>query len=318
MTLKPFYWIHGDEPYLVQEAVLNLWKKAQYLGFSKRFYDTQVSFQWDQLEAAQQSGDLFEPRLFVHLQWLSPKLEREAEKALEAYMAHQHADCCLVISSARLSATIQKHALFKTIEKTDGVIPIWPLKAAQWPRWIQQKAYDKSLSLSREAIALLCMRHEGNLFSAVQAIDRLSLLGEKADANDVERDAVNGAQYKVFDLIDTVLNQDPKAVLMSVSLKQQGQELLPLLGALMKQFDTLFKLHAAQQQGKTLSESCSALGIWPKQIPLFSKAFKNIPYAELTQCLSMGLKIDGYIKSFQLALAWNQWEQLLGDLCTVS
>lgn len=317
MTLKSLYWIQGDEPYGVQQAVLSLWQKAKALNFCKRFYDAELAFDWQILSALKQTHDLFEPLVFVHLQWNHPKLDEQKLDILKALLALENPHYCVVITSLRLTATLQKQAFFKGLEKKGLLSTVWPLKPYEWPKWLKEEATLQNITLSAGAIQQLQKYHEGNPLSAKQAICRLSFLQKPLITDeDVQNDAEQGAQYGVFALIDTLLKQEPKALLMNAVLKQQGQELLPMLGAWMKSLDTLLKLHEQGAKESTLAEYCSRLGVFSKQVPLITSFFKKNNQTQLQHWWQKGVEVDTLIKRFETTLAWQRWEQCLGEICT--
>ncbi len=311
-SLHALYWVHGDEPYQIHQASERIIAKAKSEGFSKFYFDTRISWDWSDLLDHQRDRDLFSPKPFLHLSWENPALNASIEEILTQFLENTVTppECCLLITSKKLSPTIQKSNFYKLIEAKAIIVPIWPIKTSEFPNWVQQEALERQLTISKDAIPLLQATHEGNLLSAIQALDRVSLFSKTVTADLLKEDAANGAQYNVFDTLEQLLMGNKKALISLSALKNQGQELLPLLGAYMKILEDLIKVQQSLSQGLSFTQACQKNGIWSSKIPFFEKTLRPISpknYKTLQEKYYRGVKIDGLIKNFKNELAWQSF-----------
>ncbi len=304
-ALKPIYWVVSEEPFLLQRANEALWTRARKQQFTKYYYDSRLSFEWSALIDHQQARDLFNPRTWIHLLWVDPKMTAEIETTLETYLNQAHPECCLLLNSPKLSSSFQQLTLFKKIQSFGEIQQIPALTLAQFPSFLKQEAHRLNLQLTPEALSYLCLQHEGHALSALQALERLSLLGHtQINLPMVQQDAACGRRYTVFEVIDRLLAGDPQALRMCADLRLEGQELLPFLGAVFKMADELCRL-----------EQQNTRGIWPKRLALLQQTLKRLNTSVSLDRFYIQLQaIDTLIKTHQSPLAWQQFERLLETL----
>lgn len=314
--LKSIYWVHGDEPYLVQEATQKILLLAKKNGFEKHSFNTQISFDWSSILGYQNSRDLFQPNIVLHIDWPNPQSTKALEDIFQEYTQHLNPETCLIINTPKLSAGMQKSAIYQLVHKVGVILPLWPINAKQFPGWLKKETHARKLSFSPEAFQILCEQHEGNLLSAIQALDRFSLCAPHStlQPKDVLEDATQGARFNPFEMIDTLLNKEAKALFMARTLKIQGQELLPLLGAFLKTLETLLAIQQDITLGKTIDQALSAQKVWASRFPLYQKAVRTFTASALQSFQSAGVEVDRLIKTYQMELAWQHFEQLLGRM----
>ena len=315
--LHPVYWFQGDEPYLIQQMNLKVLSAAKQQGFEKQSFNTQISFDWASILAYQNNQDLFQPKLLLHIDWPNPQSTKALEEIFQEYVDKIHTDGCLLLNTPKLSPALQKSKIYQLIDTIGIMVPVWPIAPQQFPGWLRKEAQARKISFSPEAFQVLCQHHEGNLLSAIQALERFTLSFPSSmtlQVNDVLQDASQGAQFNPFEMLDTLLEKNAKAVSMTRNLHHQGQELLPLLGAFMKTIDGLIEIQKDISAGKSVNDALTHQKVWSSRIALYQKAVKLFNLPDLKLYYAKGAEIDHLVKTYQMDQAWQGFEQLLIEM----
>jgi DNA polymerase III delta subunit len=309
LAIKPFYWVFGPEPYWVGQLARPIEKIYLDRGFIKITYDTEVSWQWPLLLKHQQAHDLFNPAPLIHLTWTDVHPNKEAASVLKTYAEQAHPNCVLLIESGPLSAMFQKSAFFTQVSAFGEIIHARTPPSTEFPRWLQKEASLRSLSLTEEALHWLATIHQGNWFSATQALDRLVLFAppNPVPLSVVLQDPTQGAQYNLFATLDKLFTHPTSALIPLQTLKQQGQELLPLLGAYMKTVEELMQIERTVRTGKSLENACSQHRIWASRVPFFKTVLAK--QLNLLQYYEIGLTMERQIKAYEGKDAWRTLER---------
>ncbi len=191
------------------------------------------------------------------------------------------------------------------------IIHARPPFSTEFPRWLQKEASLRSLSLTEEALHWLATVHQGNWFSATQALDRLVLFAppNPIPLSVVLQDPTQGAQYNLFATLDKLFTHPASALISLQMLKQQGQELLPLLGAYMKIVEELMHVQRTVNTGKSIENACSQHRIWASRVPFFKEVLAK--QLDFLSYYDQGLSMEQHIKSYQLEEAWRILERLV-------
>jgi len=238
-SLAPIYFISGDETLLVEEACDAILAAAAAQGFTERsVLHAETGFRWNDVTQDAASMSLFATRRIVDLRVPSGKFDREASEVLRAYAAEPLDDTVLLIRTRRLEAKQRSTAWFKQLDAAGVVVLIWPVGAAELPRWLEGRLQAADLRLDREAMQYFCERVEGNLLAAVQEIGKLKLsdLPQPIDAETLASVLEDASHYDTFELLDAVFAGDAARVArMVVGLRAEGVAPFAILGALTSQ-----------------------------------------------------------------------------------
>jgi len=224
--LAPLYLVSGDESLLVQEACDAIVAAARAAGFAERtVLHAETAFQLArraagvrQLVTVRRAADHRRPR---QRRGLRPRRRRGAD-AVCAAAGRGHA-APRPFGPARGEAALT--AWYKTVAQAGVVLTIWPISAAELPRWLEGRLQAAGLRLSRDALQALAQRVEGNLLAAVQEIEKLKLheLPQPIALEDLLAVLEDAARYDSFELIDGALAGDAARVSrMIVNLRQEG------------------------------------------------------------------------------------------------
>lgn len=237
--LAPVYFITGDETLLVEEAAEAVLAAAWANGFSERsVLHAEGSFSWHELAADAASLSLFAERKILDLRNPGAKFDKDASEVLRAYCARPPEDNLLLIRSPRIDGRQKSAAWFKAIDQAGVIVQVWPVGAAELPRWLKARAARAGLALEADALAYLAERVEGNLLAAVQEVEKLKLAGLAQPVTLAELTAVleDSARYDTFELLDVVFAGDKARIPRMVhGLRDEGVALFAILGALTSQ-----------------------------------------------------------------------------------
>jgi DNA polymerase-3 subunit delta len=237
--LAPIYFISGDETLLVEEACDTILSAAAAQGFEERsVLHAETGFRWHDVTQDAASMSLFASRRIIDLRVPTGKFDREASEVLRAYAARPLDDTVLLIRTRRLEAKQRSTAWFKQLDAAGVVVLIWPVGAAELPRWLESRLKSAGLRMDREAMQYFCERVEGNLLAAVQEIGKLKLsdLPQPIDSETLATVLEDAAHYDTFELLDAVYGGDAARVArMVVGLRAEGVAPFAILGALTAQ-----------------------------------------------------------------------------------
>jgi len=237
--LAPVYLVSGDEPLLVQEACDSILAAARSQGYLERsVLYVETGFKWHDLTQNAASMSLFAQRRVVDVRVPAGKLDREASEVLRGYMSAPMIDTLILLRTERLEPKKRNSAWFKALAEGGVVVLIWPIRAAELPRWVQGRLREAGLEFDAPALSYFCQRVEGNLLAAVQEIAKLALAGlpQPISVDHLAAALEDAAHYDTFELLDAVFAADGQRVSRMVrGLREEGVSVFAILGALSAQ-----------------------------------------------------------------------------------
>jgi DNA polymerase-3 subunit delta len=241
--LAPLYLVAGDEPLLMQEACDAIVAAARAAGYSERtVLQADAGFDWNEILQASASLSLFAERRIIDVRLAGSAFGREGADVLTRYAGAPLADVLLLVRCGRLDTRQRNAAWYKALARSGVVVTVWPVGAAELPRWLEARLQLAGLRCSREALHALAQRVEGNLLAAVQEIEKLALheLPQPIGLDDLLAVLEDAAHYDAFELIDAALAGDAARVSRMVrNLRQEGIAVFAILGALVSQLRRL-------------------------------------------------------------------------------
>ena len=222
-----------------------------------------------------------------------------------------------MISSARLDRNSQRGKWFKAIDQIGAYLQLWPIERRQLPQWLAQRCQTRGMNIDRHALELLADRVEGNLLAAAQEVEKLQVLcgDQPVTADMVAATVANNARYDIFKLIDNALRADGSAALrMLASLRAEGAEGIPLLGALCRELRLLHRCAHFVEQGNGLERVLDDARVWDKRKPLYKNALQRLPSKQLAQLLRQSVQIDLALKGQSAEDGWQLLDKLVAEL----
>lgn len=234
--LAPVYLVSGDETLLVEEACDAVIAAASARGFSERsIMHVEAGFSWHDLTQDAASMSLFATQRIIDVRVPAGKFDREASQVLRDYASAPAADNLLLIRTRRLDPKQRSAAWFKALDKAGIVVLIWPISAAELPRWLSGRLKSAGVALTADALSYFSERVEGNLLAALQEIGKLKLsaLPQPIDTEAIAGVLEDAAHYDTFELLDAVYAGDSARVARMVQgLRAEGIAPFAILGAL--------------------------------------------------------------------------------------
>ena len=320
--LKSVYLVSGDEPLQFNEALDAVRAAARGQGFAERtVLDADTGFDWSRLAEAGASLSLFAERRLIELRLPSGRPGAEGARALAAFAADPRDDLVLLIGAGRIETRAKRSEWFRAIDRAGASIEVWPKERAALPGWIRDRARDRGLSASPEAIEELADRCEGNLAYGAQTIERLALLVSRGriELDDVLDGAAHGARYTSFDLVDATLSGDaPRALQVLAGLAAEGESPPAIIGALAWQVRTVARIGRDLERGASIDDALRPFPAWRRRRSAVMAALKRSPAAEWGARLGALACVDAMSKGAAAGDAWDGMRRLVLDLCGVN
>jgi DNA polymerase-3 subunit delta len=307
-TPLPVFMVTGEEPLLHAESCDAIRAWLRQAGFTEReVMEVDAGFAWERLLESANALSLFADRKIIELRLGSQKLDKRASALLQRYLDDPAPDTAVLLQADRLDAGSKKSAWFRQVEACGLVVEVWPLEHEQLPQWLSQRASAQGMTLSGDALQLLCTRIEGNLLAAKQELDKLNLLypDQTITAEQVVEAVTDSSRYDIFALGEAVLTHDPaRSQKILQVLRQEGVEATLVLWTLAREIRTLLTLQRGLACGVPYERLCQRERIWGKRKPLLHKASQQIPTPRLEALLILSHDIDRAIKGQLDACPW--------------
>ncbi|MCB5161361.1 DNA polymerase III subunit delta [Marinomonas algarum] len=286
-NLAPIYIISGDEVLLVQEAADSVRKMAQLHRIEERLrFVADAQFDWQDVISESQSLSLFSSRRLFDIQ--IDKMGEKHSKALAQLGQTLTEDNIILLTLPKLDARTQKAKWFTQLESQGVFVQIWPIDASRLPAWVQQRAKQLTLNLTRDAASIVCERGEGNLLALSQELEKLALIhgeGASINAESVVDTVADSSRYSIYDLSDRLLMGKTKDAMHCLNqLLAEGTEPSIILWLFNREIQTLANL-LTKMSTSSLRQACQAERIWDKRIPFYESALSRhntitLPYMQ--------------------------------------
>jgi DNA polymerase III, delta subunit len=312
--LAPVYVIAGDEPLLILEAVDAVRARAREAGYTERhILDVEVGFNWDALLHAASNLSLFALRRLVELRMPSGKPGDRGSKTLVRYVQRPPEDAFLLVSCGKLDAEARKSEWLAALGRAGIVVQAGRVDAARLPRWIDQRMRQKGLQPSREAVAVLAERVEGNLLAAAQEIEKLLLLrgAGPVTAEEVAGGVASSARFECYLLADSAIaGQAGRSVKMLDGLRAEGEAPLVVLWALAQAVRTLAAMSFERANSEPLARILARHRVWESRKALVTEALSKRACSEWQSLLQHCAHVDRVIKGQSEGRVWDELLQL--------
>ena len=311
--IHPVYLIHGDEHLLVQETCDLIIQLAQQAGFTeKERLLVDNDFLWQTLLDSGNTMSLFGEKKVIDLRLTKPTPGKEGSEPLCTYLENPSPDNILLIRAPKIPKEGLNSKWYKAILKSGAVTIIWPIKANELPRWVQQRLKEKNLHLDMEAAQILADRVEGNLLAANQEVEKLALLlpaNSQVNAKQIISAVANSSRYDIFSLVDQTLAGDSnKALRMFRALLEEDMEPTLCLWAFRKDLSLLYQIHESLPV-KNISQAMNDLKVWNSRQNLISRVIQKHSKQSIGKllilCAEMDLAIKGRRSRSSSGLPWN-------------
>jgi DNA polymerase III subunit delta len=317
--LAPLYVVHGDEPLAAIEAADAIRGAARQAGCDEReVFIVEQHFRWDGFIAANANLGLFGSRKLIDVRIASGKPGVEGAAALERHARNLPADNVTLITLPRIDRATQASAWFAALAEHGVTIAVAPIDRAALPAWIAERLSRNDQRVTRDTLAFLAERCEGNPLAARQEIDKLALLlapGPLAH-DDVERAVANVARYDIQELSEAWLVGDAARTLRIVQgLRSEGEPITLVVWQLGEDLHALASVHEAVGRGQSLSTAMRGIRIWGKRQPALERAARRIAARDILPLLASLARLDALAKGIGRGDAWDAVVAIALALC---
>lgn len=315
--LAPVYLVSGDEPLLVQECCDQIRKAARAADFHDRLtFHADNNLDWNSVADEFGAMSLFAEKRRIEIHLPTGKLGNGRD-VLERVLQNPPEDIILLLISTRLDAAETRRKWYKDLQTKGVHIPVWPIDANKFQGWLQQRASNQGLQLTRGALSMLSERLEGNLLAASQELDRLSLLtnGGTIEEETIEQAVQDSSRFNGFELVTELLSgQASHAGKIIGVLQQEGENPLGLLAVLSRDLNLILELKASSGTGEAPAAFLKKRGVFqPQRARAIEQANRRLNRSQLHSAIELCSTIDRAAKGFDDRSPWHH----LRDLSTL-
>lgn len=303
-----FYFYSSNDTFLINESADKIIAAAKRNGFSEithLYVDS--GFSWEKLYATIHTPSLFSPKIALVIQLPHWKLEDKA-KALLTESSQNNTDHLLVIvKGPKIERAMSNTKWFQAMTEKSYWLEFAAMYPSQVPEWLQQRATQSGIKLTREHAQQLAQRTENNLPSAAQAIEKLQLLNLPITTALIEDVVEASPEYDVFKLIDACLANDAvRCYHIFFNLKNSTIEPLMLIGALARELRLLREILQAHADNMPLKSAAQRVGVWESRLPLIQNFMRTYKHHDCQQMLAQLAMMDAIAKGAAPGNIWNE------------
>ncbi|PIS09991.1 MAG: DNA polymerase III subunit delta [Bdellovibrio sp. CG10_big_fil_rev_8_21_14_0_10_47_8] len=250
-SFSPLYFFHGEEPYLVQQAVNYLKVCALHGGaadfnFSSYYAsDAEISQVRDEVETL----PMMAPRRVIILREIQDLSDREWAE-LEPLFETPVESSVFILVGGKID---KRKKFFKHLYEQSTHVEFKKPFENQIPGWIRHIAKGHELEISEEAIQLL-HRLVGNQLTEIESeIFKLrNFLGDRKNIQleDVAQCVSKKREENVFDLVESIAEGDRvQSLVQLVQLLDQGQSEVGIVALVARHMRILLQIKQGLDQG---------------------------------------------------------------------
>ncbi len=314
--LAPCYLVTGDEHLLVDEALDAIRSAAREQGFTSRevHVGAATGFDWGQLGVSGANLSLFAERRIVELRLPTGKPGRIGSQAIADFVEQLSPDLMLIVSTPKLDRNNSNAKWVKALAAAGAHLTIWPVGVRELPGWIGERMRRAGLEPSREAVAMIADRVEGNLLAASQEVEKLRLLlgeGEVSDT-DVSLAVANSSRFDVYKLADAALAGDARRALRILDgLRGEGIEPPLVMWSLTRELRALAHVADSMRVDRDLGGAMRKAGVWNTRQPLVRSCIARHGRDDFYAMLKAAGRADAAAKGQGPGDAWQMAADIL-------
>jgi DNA polymerase-3 subunit delta len=317
--LQPLYVIHGDEPLAAIEAGDAVRAAARRAGCDDReLFIVDQHFRWDAFLAANANLGLFGSRKLIDLRIPSGKPGIDGAAALERHARSLDPDGVTLITLPRIDRATQASAWFCALDAAAVMIAVAPVERAALPAWLAERLGRNEQRVTRDTLAWLAERCEGNLLAARQEVDKLALLLPKGQLahDDVERAVADVARYDIQELSEAWLQGDAGRALRIIdALQGEGEAITLAIWQLGEDLHALASVRDAMTPAQSLPTAVRIAGVWGTRQAALARAARRAAPDQVDRLLHALAQLDAVAKGLGRRDPWDLLVALALDLC---
>ncbi len=313
--IGPLYTVVASEPLLGHEAMAALRERARQDGYDERTVLTsEPGFRWEALRSAGDSLSLFAARRLVEVRIPTGKPGREGGQALAEYAKRLPPDTVTLVSLPGLDHGGLKSAWIKALEAAGVLVMAEPFPRDRLVGWIEARLAKNGQRASRETLAFLADRVEGNLSAADQEVEKLALSFEPGELTfeQVSGSVLDVSRFDLRALGAAMLDGDRvQLVRMIDGLRAEGSPLPLVSWTLANELRALVAVHDALEAGRDRAGAMREAGVFRHREGPIGRAVGRIDARRARRALRAVSEIDRASKGLGTRDPW----QLVTALC---
>ncbi len=295
--------VSSDEPLLMRDYLEGTRRAFRDAGFEEvKTLHVEQGFDW-QAQEGSSNMSLFSMLSLTIYQFYSAKPGVEGAKAIAGLCERASPEDVIVLAMPKLDARTKNSAWCKYIKKQGELVELKPVYPNQLSAWLMQRAQQKGLDLSHDAVRFLADRTEGNLLAADQELEKLLLvfpLGASLSLEQVASSIAHQERFTHFELADTCLRGDRKRALKILkNQRAEGVVNLALLSALKNSLEVLNRVKLVLHDAQLLAKLWLKIHVWESKKRLYLQAANRLSLEQIEDLMQLCAKIDRMEKGQQ-------------------
>ncbi|HEY8909885.1 MAG TPA: DNA polymerase III subunit delta [Desulfosporosinus sp.] len=299
--IAPVYLWHGEERFLIQEALQVL--KSFYFMTDPSGSGIEVLSAKDLSPAViverANTMSFFANRLVVvdEVTYFQDGQTADLEPLLE-YFANPNPSTCLLLIAESVH---RGRKLYKALDKTGEILEfIAPKRATDWLAWVQSELKVRGKSMDTQVASLFIEWAGHHIGVLSQELDKLVIfIGDrpKITADDIKAITTRTMEASVFDLLDAVAGRSSAKALQILQEVLREEHPLKVLALLVRQVRLLLGCNALRKRGGNVVEAPSALRISPFEAQKVWQQSLKLSDEQLSMALFECLNTDLALKT---------------------
>jgi len=323
-TPSPLYLLASSEPLLIRDWLDQARQSLREAGFEDiQNLVADAGFDWAALLEEGDMLSLFSSQKcrIVHIP--NGKPGQKGGKILQNICDNPSEDTVYIFVVPGLDRATKNASWCKRLQQAGEVIELKSVNTSELSAWISQRASQKGISIDHQSAAFLAERTEGNLLSADQELEKLSIrFPDHASISfeQIETSVSQSSRYTHFILVDACLGGNASRALKILgSLQAEGYVTTQIRWALQSTLEQLNGLHSAKANGHLNERVWQSMRIWRNKQRLYQNALGRLNAAQIERLLQSCATLDRISKGQQHAdfpdQDWLQLRSLIGQFC---
>ncbi len=312
--------LSGEETFFIDKAVDHFKRIAKKNEIETNTISIDSSLDLDKLSEETLMPSLFSEKshYFIYFKQIpNAKLSKQLVDLLPTLPTTNHYAFVL----PKLSSKQLKSKWINTFESIGEHYISYPLKLHEQTAWIKSRLAQLGLETTPNSHLLIAKHYEGNLHACFQAMEKLSLIYDKARLSeaDIEKALIQESEYNVFECIDSCLSgQLSRAQTIINTLQTQKIEPVLILWAFLKELRVIAKIKFSLVRGGNINEQFRVHYVWQSKQLIYRSFLKRISLSSIYKLIAMAKEVDAVIKGLSEGDAWFAICRLLITLCQAS
>ena len=316
-AIGPLYYLHGDEPYLVERAAKRLLDRvlsADFRDFNLNIFYGNECRGTEVIESAQTLPMFVERR--VVLVRKSDALSTAALEIIGEYVENPCPSTCLIFQGGKID---QRKKFFSLLKKQDALVEFKRLFEGQVAAFIRSEVAGNGKKIEGAAVDFLGCLVGTNLQELVSQLEKLLVFaGERQTITlaDVRQIVSDTKVDSVFELANALGERNAAKALRSLqTILRDGEAALMILAMVTRHFRQLWLVREQQSRRVPAAEISKATGINPYFLKGVIEQARNFDPADFTRIFESFYAADGVLKTGGGKQGGHVLECLVMDIC---